>query len=167
MISNHIRKETKHRYYNKNVLHFSCKKINSVKLFSNSEKNTTFFEAENWPHMQSWEYLKILTYGLLSESQYITEYKYTLQEGENHHSQRNENITCRDLAYIPNTQPIPLSSKGKDKREVRAASCTEQNSLAGWEKENFFSNLKMNLSSENSSTKKVLTDAIKFLKLLL
>lgn len=85
----------------------------------------------------SWKgVFKNINLEFLSEPQYISEYTNTPGgQGENHKIRRSENVTCRNLAYIPNTQPFSLSSKGKNKWEVRAASCTEENTLGRWEEE--------------------------------
>lgn len=118
-----IKNKVKHWYYKKSGITLQLQENHVANAGLQVRKKPTFFEAENVNTRAALGYLNILTYS------YSQSHKTSLNiqihpEGQVEHCkiQRNENVTCRNLANIPNTQPFSLSSKGKNKWEVRAAS---------------------------------------------
>lgn len=138
--------------------------LNHVMQFSNLKK-THFFEAENVTIQTVLEYWKILTYSFLSESQYITEYKYTLQaRGEPQHSKKWEQYLQRSCLY-PKHAALPALLQ-RQKQMGSQGSKLHRRELPGRvgerkkEENFFFFNSQINLSHENTFMKQVLTSII-------
>lgn len=99
-----------------------------------------FFEAENVTTHTVLEHLKILTYGFLSESQCITEYKYSLQAREEpQHSKKLEHYLQRSCLY-PKHAALPALLQRQRQRGSQGSKLhrTELPGRVGEKKKNFF-----------------------------
>lgn len=100
-----------------------------------NNKNHHIFKLKVWKHSVFEYFVKNVNLQFLNHTTLLYIQIDSEGKGENIKIPESKNITCRNGAYIPNTQPFSLSSEGKNKWEVRAASCTEENTLGRTKKD--------------------------------
>lgn len=125
-----------------------------------NNKNHHIFKLKVWKHSVFEYFVKNVNLQFLNHTTLLYIQIDSEGKGENIKIPESKNITCRNGAYIPNTQPFSLSSEGKNKWEIRAASCTEENTLGRTKKDfkyfYFLLNIKTILPSANTFTRQVL-----------